>query len=174
MNNSTPTHWPRTLREVAEFSESIEDFGRFLREWEHTISRKGVHSRPALYRSLSDEPPTLRDRFEQGDVADAFLAALAEWLVRKHGLRDVEWAHDPHRIADRAWWANGVRPSLLVRTPASFRVRHLFTIPNDPFRPRPGRPRISEKEKLEKQALRQKKYRARIRDLVKKARDLES
>lgn len=170
MSDLHPTRWPRTLREVAEFSDSIEDFGRYLREWEHSISRKGVHSRPALRRSLEEEPPQMRGRFDQGDVADAYLAALAEWLVRKHDLEDLEWTVDPPRIADRAWWAHGARAELLASTPASFRTRHLFTMPNDPFRPRAGRPRVSEEQKRRKLAERQKRYRARVNALLKQAR----
>lgn len=132
--------WPATLCEVAQRSDSIQDFGQLLREWEHTISRKGIDTPETLHGRMVEEPRKLRGRFPQGDVADAFLAALAEWLCVKHGQEPPEWTADPERVADQAWWANGVQVSLRGKSPSSFRTRNLFTIPHDPFRPRPNPP----------------------------------
>jgi|TARA_B110000438_G_scaffold299641_1_gene350253 hypothetical protein len=172
MNNEAPSRWPRTLAEVAAFSQSLEDFGRYLREWEHSISRKGVHSRPGLRKALADEPIVLENKYTGGDIADAYLAALAEWLVRKHALKEIDWPKDPNRYTEQAWWANGFQASLLASTPASFRTRNLFTIPHDPFKSRRGRPPVTEEQKREKQRVRQKRYRDHTRELLQIARQL--
>lgn len=171
MSEFPKERFARTLREVAELSASLEDFGLRLREWEHHVSREGVHSRPALRRSLAEEPPLLSGVIPEGDVADAYLAALADWLVRKHDLVAIDWVNDSKRTANKAWWAHRARGSLLVHTPGSFRIRHVFTVPNDPFRPRRGRPPVSEVTKREKQCARQKRYRLRINKLVEAARN---
>lgn len=173
MSEVPKIRWPRSLCEIARTAEGLEEFGRLLREWEHHISREGVHSRPALARSLAAEPPILAERFDKGEVADAYLAALAEWLALKNGFPPPGWTADPKRVAEPAWWAHGHHNHLLVHAPASFRTRNLFTIPHDPFRPRAGRPRVDEETKRRKGRARQKRYRQRIGELVRRAREQE-
>ena len=70
---------PKTLQQVAEWSESLEDFGRHLRDWQHEIQRGDVHSRPELEQRLRETPPYLDGKFGEGDVADAYLAAYLEF-----------------------------------------------------------------------------------------------
>ena len=165
------TERTRTLLEVSRDSKSLQDFGLNLRDWQHDIQRGGVHSRRELAARLADPPPELTGRIEQGDVADAYLAAYAEWIADRAGIRRPDWCGDPRRCADSAWFSSPERAVLLVRSPASFRQRNLFTIPDPVFSPRRGRPRVPASDKREKARQRQRLYRARIRELVGEARE---
>lgn len=161
---------PQTLAEVAAESDSARQFGMNLRDWQHEISRGGVHSRKELAKRIAEPPKLLRDRFEAGDVPDAYLAAYAEWLADKAGIARPEWCGDACRAAVRPWFATPLRGHLLVEAPASFRQRQIFTIPDPVFTPRRGRPRVSAGHKREMARKRQKAYRERIHELLIKAR----
>lgn len=165
---------PRTLREVAEWSDSLEQFGRHLRDWQHEIQRGGVHSRNELSRRLDEEPVLLADRFKEGDVADAYLAAYAEWLSDQAAIPRPVWCRDVKRMARNPWFSSSARALLLVKSPGSFRQRGLFTIPEAVFKPRPGRPRVDPERKREKARLRQRAYRRRIGELLRSARETRS
>lgn len=160
----------RCLYDVACQSNSLKDFGMNLRDWQHEIKRGGVSSRTELARRIAHEPPACHDRFEGGDIADAYLAAYAEWLADRAGITRPAWTSNPKRIADHPWFSTPLRGRLLAVTPASFRQRNLFTIPESVFQPSRGRPRVSPGQKRQKAILRQRAYRARIRELVAKAR----
>lgn len=164
------TNRPRSLKDVAEQSESLQDFGLNLRDWQHEILRGGVHSRNELSARISDTPPPLANSFEQGDVADAYLAAYAEWLADKAEIPRPTWCSDRTRTAADPWFSSPTRGLLLIQSPASFRQRNLFTLPEQVFHPKAGRPRASLEHKREKARQRQKAYRKRIRALVEKAR----
>jgi hypothetical protein len=161
---------PRTLREVAAWSDSLPDFGMNLRDWQHAIQREGVHSRAELLRRIDESPPRLAKRIAQGDVADAYLAAYAEWLADQASISRPGWSADRSRIAHEPWFSSSARGLLLVASPASFRQRNLFTKPERVFAPRAGRPTVPRLQKQEKARLRQKAYRRRIRALVEQAR----
>ena len=164
---------PSKLADVARASNSLAAFGMSLRDWQHEIQR-GVRSRPELERRLTDAPPRCVERFAGGDVADAYLAAYAEWLADGAGLARPDWTRDPWRIAGDPWFATSLRGHLLVSTPASFRQRNIFTTPEAVFSPAPGRPKVLLDQKREKARRRQKAYRQRIRALVEKARRMPS
>ena len=172
MINTSTIERPRTLNDVADQSDSLQEFGANLRDWQHEIQRGGVHSHRALTQRLAQEPLRLCSRFEDGDIADAYLAAYAEWLADQAGIPRPTWCEDPGRRANAPWFATTVREQLLAVTPASFRQRNLFTIPDSIFSPKPGRPRTSEAKKREKARLRQKAYRVRVRALLAKARTM--
>lgn len=161
---------PLTLRDVAELSETLQAFGMNLRDWQHSIQRGGVHSRSLLCQRLTDPPPRLADRFDDGDIADAYLAAYAEWIADQAGIQRPEWCGDPQRVARAPWFATPVKGHLIAITPASFRQRNLFTIPEFVFTPKSGRPRCSAEHKRQKARLRQKRYRDRVRIQLAKAR----
>ncbi len=165
---------PKTLREVAEQSDTLESFGMSLRDWQHAIQRGGVHSRAALRQRIDACPPRLAGRFKGGDIADAYLAAYAEWLADRAGTLRPSWCGDAERVADDPWFATPVRGHLLAVTPASFRQRNLFTIPEPVFTPKPGRPRCSADHKRQRARQRQKAYRDRVRVLLAKARAAET
>ena len=152
-----------TLREVAAQSESLAEFGLNLRDWQHVIQRDHVNSRKELSRRLAEVPPLLANCFAQSVVADAYLAAYAEWIADRAGIPRPEWCADPARSAADPWFSTATRGLLLAKSPASFRQRNLFTIPEPVFTPRRGRPRVSVEQKRVKANFRQRAYRERIR-----------
>lgn len=161
---------PLTLREVAEQSDSLQSFGMNLRDWQHEIQRGGVHSRNELAKRLEQAPSLLATHFQGGDCADAYLAAYAEWLADKAGIPRPDWCGDPNRVSREPWFSMPVRGHLVAVTPASFRQRNLFTIPDAVFTPKPGRPGVPETQKREKSRSRQKRYRDRVRLTIERAR----
>ena len=88
---------PATVKEVAERSDFIEEFGRHLRDWLHEVRR--VSSRAQASATIADEPSRLHEKVPQGQVADAWLAAYAEHLAGKIGLPAPEWSFAPWRTA---------------------------------------------------------------------------
>lgn len=101
--------------------------------------------------------------FDQGEIADAMLAAYAEWLADQAGIERPEWCGDRSRVTEHPWFGSPLRGWLIANTPASFRQRNLFTIPEPIFTPKPGRPRVSSEQKAQKAAARQRAYRKRVR-----------
>lgn len=174
MNVSDSLLRPQTLRDVSESSFSIEDFGRNLRDWQHEIQRGGIHSRKEFATRLQPAPQRCADRFPQGEIADAMLAAYAEWLADQAGISRPDWCRDRKRITQHPWFGSPLRGWLIANTPASFRQRNLFTIPEPVFTPKRGRPRKSREHKARKAAERQRVYRQRIRALVDKAKAMDS
>jgi hypothetical protein len=160
---------PTTLKEIAERSDSIGDFGRYLRDWLHELRR--ASSRPQAVLTITEEPPRLHDKFPQGQVADAWLAAYAEHLATKIGAVAPAWAFAPWRISDDPLFDDGSTPALrtiaLVRAPLAFKRRNIFTYPVDlPLALRAGRPVKSAEEKRRANAERQRRFRkARIEEL---------
>jgi len=158
---------PATLKEVAERSDSIGDFGRHLRDWLHELRR--ASSRPQAAAAIADEPPRLRDKFPQGQMADAWLGAYAEYLAGKIGAAAPDWAFASWRISDDPLFDEGSTPALrklaLARTPLAFKRRNIFTPSVDlPLALRAGRPAKSAEEKRQTNAARQRRFRAARRD----------
>ena len=160
---------PRTLKELALKSDSLEEFGYNLRDWQHEISRV-VTSRKELAARLREAPRLLSAVFDQGDVADAYLAAYADWLAAEAKIERPKWTKQTKRVAKAAWYADANREQLEAATPEAFRARGIHTIPEPVFKPRRGRPRVSMESKRIKAAIRQKAYRRRIKSLVERAR----
>ncbi len=168
---------PTTLKEVAESSASLREFGLNLRDWLHELRR--ASSRNQAADTIEAEPPLLRDRFAEGVVADAWLGAYAEHLSQKLGRPAPTWAFVSERIlADPAFDEGAESPVLRIlavtRSSAAFKRRNIFTPSVDlPLRLRAGRPTKSPEEKRKKNAERQKRFRkarqeelARLRELV--------
>jgi hypothetical protein len=158
---------PKTLKEIAEQSDTIEDFGRHLRDWLHELRR--ATSRPQAAATITAEPPRLRDKFPQGRVADAWLAAYAEHLARKIGAAAPDWAFSPGRISEDPLFDEGDTPVLrtlgLIRSPLAFKRRNIFTASVDlPLALRAGRPAKSAEERRKANAERQRRFRKARRD----------
>ncbi|HYC69859.1 MAG TPA: hypothetical protein VEB66_01545 [Opitutaceae bacterium] len=158
---------PTTLKEIAGRSDSIGNFGRHLRDWLHELRR--ASSRAQAAATIADEPPPLRDKFPQGHVADAWLAAYAEHLAGKIGRAAPEWAFAPWRTSSDPIFDEGSTPALrtlaLVRAPLAFKRRNIFTPSVDlPLALRAGRPAKSAEEKRRTNAERQRRFREARRD----------
>jgi hypothetical protein len=158
---------PTTLKEIAERADSIADFGRQLRDWLHELRR--ASSRAQVAATIADEPPRLRDKFPEGHVADAWLAAYAEHVAGKIGTVAPDWAFAPWRTSDDPHFDDSSTPALraiaLVRTPLAFKRRNIFTPSVDlPLKLRAGRPTKSVEEKRKTNAERQRRFREARRD----------
>jgi len=88
---------PKSLHEIATRAEDLTHFGWEFTDWLHTV--RALRSRPALVQTIAAEPPLLAARFPEGNVADAWLAAYAEYLAQLAGIAVPAWAHSPGRIA---------------------------------------------------------------------------
>ena len=82
---------PKTVREVAKQSSSLEEFGLLLREWIHEVTRGDISNRPALKRAIYEAPRKLKNKFNEGEVADAYLSAYAEWIADQAGVERPPW-----------------------------------------------------------------------------------
>lgn len=169
---NSPITLPTQLKDVAAQSESLSEFGILLREWNHTLTRGDISNRPALARSIEKAPRKLKERFPEGNVADAYLAAYAEWIADRAGIPRPAWSHDAERSLEAPWFADNARASLLVLTPASFRQRNVFTIPEEVVHLRRGRPKVSAALKKAKARERDRRYRERVKEWVRIGRDL--
>ena len=164
---------PNTLKQVAEQASDLQEFGLLLRDWIHQVTRGDVSNRPALQRSIDETPPLLRTKFGEGEAADAYLAAYAEWIADKAKIDRPHWVQRSSRVLEEPWFADDARASLLIETPASFRQRGVFTIPESVVRLRRGRPRVSLEQKRAKARVRDQRYRAKIREKLNKLKRLE-
>ncbi|MDA0350524.1 MAG: hypothetical protein O3C20_24365 [Verrucomicrobia bacterium] len=163
---------PKTLKELAQRSNALEDFGRNLRDWQHEISRRVSSSKDFKLR-LQEAPELLAEKFESGKVADAYLAAYADWLSGQANLQSPHWVKDPQRRLNTPWYADSNQTQLESLAPESFRIRGVYTVPESIFNPRRGRPKVSAEQKRLKAIERQRQYRKRIKALVEKARALD-
>lgn len=156
---------PRTLAEVAARSDSLEQFGRHFRDWLHEL--RHWSSRPRIVASLQEEPVLLAPKFIQGSVADAWLAAYAEYIATRIGTAVPVWAEGRTRVSPDPWFAaeetNAVlRLAALRDSPAPFKNRNLYTQSVDlPLNLRAGRPVKSVEDKRRTNAARQARFRAR-------------
>jgi hypothetical protein len=162
---------PKSLKEVAQNSESLNDFGLNLRDWQHELRK--ASSRTQAAAAIAEEPPRLHDKFPKGYVADAWLAAYAEHLAGKIGRPSPDWALAPWRIAnepifDEGSNSPGLRALALAHAPLAFKRRNIFTPSVDlPLRLRAGRPAKTAEEKRKNNAERQRRFRnARLLELA--------
>jgi hypothetical protein len=156
---------PSTLFEIAERSHSKEAFGYELADFEHEIAR--ATSRRELSEAIQQEPPPLAGRFDDGAVADTWLAALAELLAAHYGLKYPDWIwksdrfltephiHDAHSKKLKVWH--------ILKSATAFSRRNYFVDYQLPaIQLRRGRPRLSEAHKRKMNRQRVARYRAKI------------
>jgi len=154
---------PSTLKAVAERSESLADFGWHLRDWLHEL--RLVSSRPLAAAAVAEEPPRLSRKFEQGEIADAWLAAYAEHLAVKAGIQPPNWVFASSRaLAEPSFNEENESPKLralaIAHAPLAFKRRNIYTPSVDlPFLLRAGRPRKSAAEKRKANAKSQRRFR---------------
>jgi hypothetical protein len=163
---------PRTARAVASRAHTLEQFGRNIRDWLHEVRQ--LTTRAGLEAAVSHRPPRLSGIFPGGQIADAFLAAQAEYLCRHSGIRPPKWVRSPQYVLDEPWFGysdapDGLRAILIRDAPPEFKNRNLFTTSEIEWRPKRGRPRKSLEEHREKTRLRQRRWR-KLKARVLKAR----
>jgi hypothetical protein len=118
---------PDSLAEVSRWTTSRSDFDLHLADFIDQF-RLGPHS-----RRLVDEPPRLAGTIEDGDVADAWLAAVAVSLSREIRKPPPPWATMEDRKLSTPWFAirsAAIRATLIAESPAAFRERNLFVSEN--------------------------------------------
>ena len=170
--NSRPT----TLQQIAEQSNSLDEFGRHFRDWLHEL--RLWSSRAKVAAALAEEPERLGGKFTQGAVADAWLAAYAEFIAGRIGHPAPVWSQQRSRVSPEPWFATDERNSVLrlgaLRdSPAPFKNRNLFTSVVDlPLNLRAGRPAKTADEKRRVNAERQARFRARRQAELVRLRDL--
>jgi hypothetical protein len=164
-----------SLKQVADQARSLADFGRHMRDW--LLGLRRLSSRSELLRAIADEPRVLGERFPQGRIADAWLAAHAEHLASRIGSAPPAWTLGPSRFAEEPWFVGqsggaGGRAVALVQSPPAFRRRNLFTPDVElTLGLRAGRPRKSAEEKRVSNAGRQRRFRERRRAELMRLRD---
>jgi hypothetical protein len=118
---------PRSLTEVAEWTRNASDFSLHLRDFLHEFA-----ARPSAFLFV-EEPELLAERFQLGQVADAYLAAVAASLAESVALPAPGWTRQPRRCCERPWFASpgpAMRACLLLESPGPFRERNLFVSAN--------------------------------------------
>jgi|SRR6266853_5924727 len=126
---AAPNAWtrPQTLGEVADAASSMEDFHANVRDFLHAFKSSPNRDRIAV------EPALLREKFPRGEIADAYLAAVAVELSLDLACARPKWTQTSARVLDRPWfaaWTDGLRIILLHESPAGFRERNLFVSEN--------------------------------------------
>lgn len=125
---------PKSLREVAEQASSLEAWGFALAEFlDEVNARRKAGEFELLAHSVADEPPLLADRFESGDEADAFGAALAEYLAASCSFAAPAWTRAPARFLSHPWWPlpriaehPELRAWIEANTPLAFRDHNIY------------------------------------------------
>ena len=155
---------PKSLRDVARLSETEEQFGRNLADFEHELVR--LSSRGALSGTIAEAPRRLAKVFTTGVIADAWLAAYAEELAFRFELPYPDWVWASERFLDLPYIHDAHSPRLKVwhtlKTQPSFSRRNLFVdFQLPPIQLRRGRPRKSTEHKREMNRRRVARHRAR-------------
>ena len=118
---------PSSLAEVAAWSRARPDF------WNHIADFLDQFYLERRLDMLQDEPARLAGTIDDGDIADAYLAATAVSLARSLAMVPPSWARRPDRTLRRPWFASSgpaIRATLLLESPAPFRERNLFVSEN--------------------------------------------
>ena len=118
---------PGSLVDVAVLADDRRAFAYALSEF---LDQFRLERRAAM---LSNEPPRLAARYDDGLVGDAYLAAVAVSLAREIGVPPPSWAWHSSRKLRRPWFAHpgaALRATLLAESPAPFRERNLFVSAN--------------------------------------------
>jgi hypothetical protein len=118
---------PGSLVEVAGLSNSARDFAYAVSEF---LDQFRLELRAEM---LEEEPARLAGRYPAGEVADAYLAAVAVSLAREISRLPPTWAQHESRKLRRPWFAHpgpSIRATLLAESPAPFRERNLFVSAN--------------------------------------------
>jgi hypothetical protein len=162
---------PLTLQDVALRSDSLEEFGRHFQDWLHAV--RGFSSRPQVEAALREAPARLAKKFKDGAVADAWLAAYADYAAGKIGRPAPAWTKG--RVSPAPWFAVGPdtreRVTALRDSPPPFKARNLYTPAVDlPLALAAGRPAKPAEDLRKANAERQRRFREKRRKEWKRLR----
>ena len=118
---------PASLAQVAEWT--LRDVG-FSRQLADFLDQFAIERRAEM---LDEEPVRLRGQVTDGDVRDAYLAAVAVSLARQIDVPPPRWAWADDRKLREPWFASSgpaIRATLILESPAPFRERNLFVSSN--------------------------------------------
>ena len=118
---------PKSLVEVAEWSETDEELSYNLRDFLDEFKRLRD---PVMVR---DEPISMIGRVDLGEVADAYFAAVAVSLAREVEAVPPLWSLADARKLRKPWFAEPgphIRATLIAESPGPFRERNLFVSRN--------------------------------------------
>jgi hypothetical protein len=121
---------PATLAEVATRTRDGEPFDPLLREF---LDSFYTSNREGMDRAIMDTPLRI------APIHDAYLAAVAEHLALRFGLKVPQWVEEPHRFLVKPFFAGGLeslKAILLAESPLAFRRRQIFVSANALSRPR--------------------------------------
>ena len=113
---------PATLAEVAERILEGGSAGMEIKDFLHEFQAIGS---PDM---LQQKPPALAGRVEKGEIFDAYLQALAVYLMVKRDLDSPPWTRPMIQLSE-PWFASpgaAIRNYLLLSSPAPFRSRNIF------------------------------------------------
>jgi len=119
---------PSSLAEVARWT--LEDGGQFGFHLRDFLDQFYLERRPEM---LAEEPPRLAGSVSEGEVKDAYFAAVAVSLARMIKVPPPAWAWQDDRKLRSPWFASpgsAIRATLLAESPAAFRERNLFVSEN--------------------------------------------
>lgn len=125
MSASQELRRPGSLAEVAAWSTSFEDFAFHVHDFLHHFQAS-----PGM-DGLTETPALLAGRFTQGEIADAYLAAVE--LAHTLELPRPTWTQAPERFCRNPWFATpgrSMRATRLLESPPGFRERNLFVTAN--------------------------------------------
>jgi hypothetical protein len=125
---------PKSLKEIAQKASTLEAWGIGVAEFLDEVNVVRLRDGSSAFLDLvREEPPSLKLRFEEGETADAFAAALAEHLALEAAVPAPKWTGKRERYLTKAWFPLSQiaeRPSLrsiIERdTPKSFRNHNIF------------------------------------------------
>ncbi len=118
---------PASIAEIERWSTTTHEFWFNVRDFLDEFRRL---KQPAM---LDEEPARLAGRLDVGEVADAYLAAVAVSLAREIQVVPPRWALQDSRKLRRPWFAHSgwrLRATLIAESPAPFRERNLFVSEN--------------------------------------------
>jgi len=110
------------LAEVADHILQGADAGMEIKDFLHEFQVSGS---PAM---LQQHPPALAGLVDKGEILDAYLQALAVYLMVKLDCDPPPWTHRAIQLPE-PWFASpgaAIRNYLLLSSPAPFRSRNLF------------------------------------------------
>lgn len=115
---------------IAELAVRIVKGGVFwmeLKDFLHAVNQN------AHEESIQVEPACLAGKVQDGEKLDAYLAACAVSIARRHHWDIPNWVFYPCRSLRRPWFVlpgRRIRNLLIMESPAEFRERNIFVSSN--------------------------------------------